>query len=60
MNIVKEVTELRERFENETQDVQELNRLEELYERMKAAGLIKPQTYNLPQPDTIGRLLAKK
>ena len=42
MNIVEEVTELRERFENETQDVQELNRLEELYERMKAAGLIKP------------------
>ena len=38
-----------------TKDNDELVRLQEFYQRMKDAGLVKAREYDLPQPDTLGR-----
>ncbi len=41
-------------------DAEELRRLQEFFQRMKAAGVAKTREYDLPQPDTLGRAVAER
>ena len=41
-------------------DTEELARLQEFLQRMKAAGVAKIREYDLPQPDTLGRALVER
>ncbi len=43
-----------------SQDRNELLRLQEFFQRMKDAGLVRMREYDLPQPDTLGRAMAAK
>ena len=66
MNLTRQVEKLRKEFPVRSPNPQagtggvlatERGRLSEFYESMKAKGLVKTPTYDLPQTDTIGRNL---
>ncbi len=65
MNLTSQIEKLREEFPPLSPNSQagtgilatNHKRLSEFYEYMKAKGLVKSPTYDLPQTDTIGRNL---
>lgn len=66
MNLTSQIEKLREEFPGLSPNPQsgtgmvlatKRERLSEFYEHMKAKGLVKSPTYDLPQTDTIGRNL---
>ncbi|MCY4546670.1 MAG: hypothetical protein OXD39_15695 [Gemmatimonadetes bacterium] len=58
MSIIDKVKDASEHHNPNSRE--DLQRLEEFYDRMKEAGVAKTQTYKLPQPDTIGRIRSSK
>lgn len=57
MTLVDELQALLSSFKPKPDRAEELRRLEEFYERMKAEGFATTREYDLPPLDTIGRAL---
>lgn len=55
MSVVGRINELGSTFAAGSADPAELQRLRAFLEQMKAAGVARVRSYDLPQPDTIGR-----
>jgi len=54
MSIVDEIKDTTEGHIPKNTNLDDVKKLASVYDRLKAAGLVKPQTYNLPHPDLIG------
>jgi len=59
MNRSEAIKKLGDEFPSGADKAKELERLTSFLEEMKAAGVAKTRKYDLPQPDTIGRILVK-
>lgn len=57
MSVVEELEQLLQSFQPKPDRAEELKRLSEFFETMKARGLASTREYDLPQLDTIGRTL---
>jgi hypothetical protein len=56
MNRSKEIKKMKTTLEKNSARKKEIERLSDFMEKMKAAGLAKSREYDLPGPDTIGKI----
>lgn len=57
MSVVEELEQLFQSFQPKPDRAEELKRLSEFFEAMKAEGVASIREYDLPQLDTVGRSL---
>jgi hypothetical protein len=56
MTIDERIADALAKHRNAKQDQAELVRLQEFLQQMKEAGLLRRREYDLPLPDTLGRM----
>ncbi|MFH0823177.1 MAG: hypothetical protein V2B18_10545 [Pseudomonadota bacterium] len=59
MSIVDDVNKVISEFPANAEHPAELARLSRFFVEMKRAGIAKTQEYNLPRPNTLGRVVVK-
>jgi hypothetical protein len=60
MKTTEQVKKVIAEYPRASTDVKELVRLQEFFAKMKDAGIAKTREYDIPQPDTLGRVIIEK
>jgi len=60
MTITDRITSVITEYPSSKKNQDELLQLQEFFRQMKEAGIAVSQEYNLPPPDTLGRVLVER